>query len=508
MLIRGSLAATCGESECPPIRSETPTDYWDTKGVGCIRVLIPWARWNSRPNGHLLKDRVSESLQREKMNQGKYSFVVSFFLVLALSFHLPVLAQEISSPFPRSSPEDVGMSSERLRHVVNTVQEWVNNDEIVGAVMLVIRHDKVVLHEAVGWNDRENNIPMEVGNILQMRSMTKPLVGTAILMLMEEGRLLLDDQVSKYLPSFSADNPRSQDITIYQLLTHTSGIPGNDMLGEFVSLPGGQSTSLRNYVDAVGRQGPYVEPGTEFHYSDRSPRVLAALIEEISGMPADEFIQNRILDPLQMEDSFFNHTRPDDRRMSRVAAAYRGESNNWDRVFDSSQLPQRQYFEAAWGLFSTAMDYAKFMSMTLRGGQFGTAELLSPATVKLATSPHSEYIYDAASLRERWKFYGLHWSVLSDKYRLIPGLQSSGSFGHNGGQGTDAKADPQQDLIFVYLTQSRGHQTSRRFFELVHAAIVELHPRLSLATDNEHPFATQKRTFHLATLMLLGGRPP
>ena len=405
------------------------------------------------------------------MKQGKYLFVFSFFLALALSFQLPVLAQENSSPFTRSSPEDVGMSSERLRQVVNTVQEWVNNDEIVGAIMLVMRHDKVVLHEAVGWSDRENNIPMEVGTIVQMRSMTKPLTGTAVLMLMEEGRLLLDDKVSQYLPSF--DNPRSRDITIRQLLTHTSGLPGNDMLGEFVSLPGPRSASLREYVDAVGRQGAYIEPGTDFHYSDRSPRVLAALIEEISGMPADEFIQKRILDPLQMKDSFLNHTSPEDQRRSRVAAAYRGEPGNWGRIFDSSQLPQRPYFEAAWGLLSTAMDYAKFMSMMLHDGRLGTRQLLSPATVKLAMSPHSEYVYDAASLRERWRFYGLHWSVLSDKYRLIPGQASSGSFGHNGGQGTDAWADPQQDLIFIYLTQSRGHRTIRRFFELVYAAIVE-----------------------------------
>jgi len=119
------------------------------------------------------------------------------FLALCLIFAFsvsPVEAQEKSSPFSQSSPEDVGMSSERLRHVVNTVQEWVNNDEIVGAIMLIIRHDKIVLHEAVGWNDREKNIPMEVGNIVQMRSMTKPLTGTAVLMLMEEGRLLLDSK--------------------------------------------------------------------------------------------------------------------------------------------------------------------------------------------------------------------------------------------------------------------------------------------------------------------------
>jgi len=441
----------------------------------------------------LPKDGVSESLQGEKMKQGKYLFVFSFVVALALSFQLPVLAQE-NSPFSRSSPEDVGMSSERLRHVVNTVQEWVNNDEIVGAIMLVIRHDKVVLHEAVGWNDREKNIPMEVGTIVQMRSMTKPLTGTAVLMLMEEGRLLLDDKVSQYLPSF--DNPRSKNITIYQLLTHTSGLPGHSFfeVSRSLSSQSKQFASLREDVDNLGRTGPYIEPGTDFQYSDNSARVLGALIEEISGMPADEFIQKRILDPLQMKDSFFNHTLPDNQRRSRVAAGYRSKvlsarieritggaqsdipkPGNWNRRFDS-EFPLRQfrpYFFPAWGLLSTATDYANFMSMMLHGGRFGTSQLLSPATVKLATSPHSEYVYDARNQRERWRFYGLHWSVLTDKYRLIPGLASSGSFGHNGALGTDAWADPQQDLIFIYLTQSQGHQTSRRFANLVLAAIVD-----------------------------------
>ncbi len=190
-------------------------------------------------------------------------------------------------------------------------------------------------------------------------------------------------------------------------------------------------------------------------------------------MPADEFIQKRILDPLQMKDSFFNHTRPEDQRRSRVAAAYRGEPGNWHKVFENSDLPLARFLRPALGLLSTAMDYAKFMSMMLHGGRFGTSQFLSPATVKLATSPHSEYVYDARNQRQMWNFYGLHWDVSTDKYRLIPGLASSGTFFHGGGQSTRAWADPQQDLIFIYLTQSRRHQTSWRFVNLVHAAIVE-----------------------------------
>ncbi|MCZ6789175.1 MAG: serine hydrolase, partial [Chloroflexi bacterium] len=289
------------------------------------------------------------------------------------------------------------------------------------------------------------------------------------LMLMEEGRLLLDDNVSQYLPAF--DNPQSKDITIYQLLTHTSGLPRNDPISEIARErrgPPSVSPSLRSGADGHGRVGPSIEPGTEFFYSDRNARVLGALIEEISDMPAEEFIQKRILDPLQMNDSFFNHTRPDDQRRSRVAAAYRGEPGNWDKEFENSDLPLRQFLSPSWGLLSTGMDYAKFLSMMLNGGRFGTGQLLSPLTVKLATSPHSEYVYDAASLSalrnqlDAWTFYGLH-------IRLTP----SGAFGHGGAQGTLALADPQQDLIFIYLTQSRGHRTRWRFVNLVYAAIVE-----------------------------------
>ena len=136
------------------------------------------------------------------MRKGKYSIVFSLFLALTLTSRLPVLAQENASPLPRSSAEDVGMSSEKLRQAVTAAQDWVNDDKMVGAVMLVIRHDKVVLHEAVGWSDKEQKIPMKVDAIFGMRSMTKPLVGTAILMLLEEGRLLLQDKVSQYLPSY------------------------------------------------------------------------------------------------------------------------------------------------------------------------------------------------------------------------------------------------------------------------------------------------------------------
>ena len=425
------------------------------------------------------------------MRKGKYSIVFSLFLALTLTSRLPVLAQENASPLPRSSAEDVGMSSEKLRQAVTAAQDWVNDDKMVGAVMLVIRHDKVVLHEAVGWSDKEQKIPMKVDAIFGMRSMTKPLVGTAILMLLEEGRLLLQDKVSQYLPSF--DNPitpaqlavrpyraRSKNITVYQLLTHTSGLTGH-----FLDLDRPQYASLREVADDVGRMGPSFKPGTDYEYSNIGSSTLGALIAEISGMPAQEFIQKRILDPLQMKDSFFSHIRPDHLRRSRVAATYRRESGKWKKTWDNSQestvfgrpsspqLPRVPFFPGSGGLLTTAMDYAKFMSMMLHRGRVGTKQFLSPVTVNLATSPHSAYVYDAARLREMDSFYGLHWTVYTDKYRSIVGPASPGTFGHGGALGTSASADPDQGLIEIYLTQSPGSQTSQRFSNLVYAAVVE-----------------------------------
>jgi len=379
------------------------------------------------------------------------------------------------------------MSSEKLQQAVETVREWVNKDEIVGAVMLVLRHDKIVLHEAVGWSDRENKLPMKLDTIVSLRSMTKPLVGTAILLLMEEGRLRLDDKVAQYLPAF--DNPKSRDITLYQLLTHTSGLTG----AIYDTLKGTQYKSLREAVDDVGRMGPSFKPGTDYRYSDPGSSTLGALIAQIAGLPAEEFIEKRILDPLQMKDSFCEIRGAEPRR-PRIASAYRlcgraaddpsraaGSPNEctgaskWIKYWDNTRPPIVPFFRASGGLYSTAMDYARFMALMLHRGRFGNLRLLAPATVRLATSPHSAYVYDASQLREKGEFYGLHWFVVTDKYAPLRTPASPGTFFHGRSDGPFAWADPAQDLIGIYLTRSRGDasRTRPRFMNLIYAALEE-----------------------------------
>src|SRR5262249_13867614 len=149
-----------------------------------------------------------------------------------LSALLPVVVLLVSTPaasaqqpvaFPRATPQSVGLSAEKVKAVLAGVRELIEDQEAVGAEVLLIKDRKVVLHEGVGWRDREARLPMQPNTICCVRSMTKPVVGTAVQMLIDEGKLALTDRASKYLPSF--DNPKSREITIAQMLTHTSGFP-------------------------------------------------------------------------------------------------------------------------------------------------------------------------------------------------------------------------------------------------------------------------------------------
>ncbi|MER8543308.1 beta-lactamase family protein [Mesorhizobium sp. M1334] len=358
---------------------------------------------------------------------------------------------EPNEPFSPASPESVGMSLPLLRHAVETVHAWVDEDRIVGAAMLVICRNQIVLHETVGWSDRERQIPMKTDTIFMMRSMTKPLLGTAILMLKEEGRLTLEDRVSKYLPAF--DNERSRDITIYQLLTHTSGITGS--IVEDIGTT--RYASLREAVDEVGRKGPEHPPGTRYEYSDPGSSTLGAVVAEISGMPVEDFITTRVLKPLGMGDSFLDFKlQPGDPRAGRVAASYRrenGESGPWTKSWDNTQPEEVPFFRASGGLFASAIDYAKFLSSMLHSGRFGDRRLLSEDSVELATSP------GVVS-----KEYGLQWQTFGDCV-----------FGHGGFQGTLSWVDKANDVIGLYLTQSErtGNATLPEFKKLVESTIVK-----------------------------------
>jgi CubicO group peptidase (beta-lactamase class C family) len=377
-------------------------------------------------------------------------------------------AQTRNEPFPRATPEDVGMSSARLRTAMDSVRSWSRQERILGGTVLVIRHGKLVFHEAAGFSDRERGLPLRTDHVVSMRSMTKPLVGAAALMLMEEGKFRLTDRVSRYLPSF--DNDRSREITIFQLLTHTSGITGeiyNDQDGT-----GTPYTSLRQAVDSVGGKGPSLPPGTQYSYSDPGTSTLGAVIAQVSGMPAEDFIRRRILEPLGMTDSRLVLPMDDPLR-PRVAATYHREAGRWVRYWDNTQPLVVPFFRASGGLWATSLDYARFMAMMLGHGRFDGAKLLDSASVNLAVQPHTAYVYKPEELKDRDRFYGLHWSVYSDRYHPVAAPFTSGIFEHAGSDGTLAWADPSRDLILIYVTQSRGQNTRNDFLKLIYAAFID-----------------------------------
>jgi CubicO group peptidase (beta-lactamase class C family) len=378
----------------------------------------------------------------------------------------PALAQSAVPPpspfpFPTAEPESVGMSSAGLRDAMAAVQRWVDEDEIVGAAVAVIRGGKLVLHQAVGWNDRGARRPMRVDDIFQTRSMTKPLTATAILMLVEEGRLALEDPVARHLPAF--DTPELREITLLQVLSHTSGFTGGISLTEHPTLTAA--------VAAAAAAGPEHEPGTRYHYTDMGTSTLGAVVETLTGMPIDRFYRERIFAPLGMHESFCP-TGTHHPRASRVAARYQREDGAWVRYSETGQLEGWPFCRASGGVYSTLGDWARFMTAMLHGGAFAGARLLDPGTVALATQPHSSYVYTHEERRAMSRFYGLHWAVETDRFGAHPGPMSPRAFGHGGSDGTYAWVDPDHDLVVLYFTQSRRHGVREQFPALIYEALL------------------------------------
>src|SRR5881296_762304 len=201
-------------------------------------------------------------------------------------------------------PASAGMDSRKLEQAVKLYRDAVEKDELRGAVLLVARHGRVVLYEAIGWKHRGYRLPMEKDTLFRMASNTKPVVATATLILVEEGKLALQDRVSKYFDSFN--NWKSRDITIFHLLTHTSGFRIQPILYPFDEKT---TPSLRLAADRFGKEGPEVEPGSSYSYSNAGFNTVGAVLERLGGMDLEKLLKTRIYDRLSMKDTL-NHEDP------------------------------------------------------------------------------------------------------------------------------------------------------------------------------------------------------
>lgn len=366
------------------------------------------------------------------------------------------------------APSSAGMDATILAAAVHMYETAVGQDQVRSVVLLVARDGKVVLHEALGWKDKEQGIPLAKDAMFRMASNTKPVIAMGIGILVEEGRLNYRDLVRRHIAAF--DNYRSGAITIHHLLTHTSGFriepiffdPLMEKSPEHPDAP-----SLQLEVNRFGEVGATEPPGTTYEYSNPGYNTLGALIEVASSQPLEVFLRERIYAPLGMIDSYHHEVAEKlDGKLDRMSVVYDlKEDGQWEARWRPGAPPQYPFVRASGGMISTAMDYAIFCQMFLNGGTYNGTRILKEETITAMTSPQTAPIYTAEEREHRDSYYGYGWNVSRD-----------GIFSHGGSDGTAAWVVPNQKLIVLAFTQSPGKHTGRlgtRFLKLVQASICD-----------------------------------
>jgi CubicO group peptidase (beta-lactamase class C family) len=400
---------------------------------------------------------------------------------------------------PMVDPDKVGLSASRLERISSTVGLAIKDDRIAGAVTLVMRHGQVAWLKAQGFSDKDAGKPMPTDAIFRICSMTKPITSTAVMMLYEEGRFLLSDPVSKFIPEFKEPKvlvlpsdsapytiPAKREITIRDLLTHTSGLTyqWNKDLGPRYKAAGvthgliHDNRTIGDNVKILAGLPLLFQPGERFEYS-LSIDVLGYLVEVVSGMPLNEFFRKRIFEPLQMNDTYF--FLPDD-KAKRLATAYTWYQGKGLGRFPAEPIvegsfvyaadypyggPRSAFFGGA-GLCSTASDYARFCLMILNNGAWGGTHLLGRKSVELMT-------HDQLGNRARETGFGIGFGVEGIKSPLQE-VGSPGQFGWGGFFYTLFFIDPKEDMIGIFMAQLHptGDLNLDRVFEaLAYQAIAD-----------------------------------
>ncbi len=361
---------------------------------------------------------------------------------------------------------DSGMSTEQLAKIPVRMKAFVDQKRIAGAVTLVARHGKVVEFDAVGMRDIEAGKPMTKDSIFQIMSMTKPFVGVAIMMLVDEGKVVISDPVEKYLPEFRGQmvadvkdgvktiRKPSRLITVRDCMTHTSGLSYGPFPG-FAELNQKMDKSLAEAMLIYSQQPLEFEPGSKWQYSNVGIAVLGRIIEVSSGQSFEGFIASRIFDPLGMKDSHFFLPAEKQGRLAPVYRLVDGKLAKADGTIlggDPMKFrPGAKYPAPEWGLYTTASDLLQFYQMMLSGGKSGGKQLLSKASVEMMTSMHTA---DLRSGHMPGTAFGLTWEVVRPEGMGELHLLSAGTFGHGGAFNTHGWIDKKKDLIGIFLIQN------------------------------------------------------
>jgi CubicO group peptidase (beta-lactamase class C family) len=400
-------------------------------------------------------------------------------------------ASATASSLPTTKPASQGFSPARLERLHGYMQGVIDRGEYLGAVTLVARNGKIVAFHAYGHRDLARASPMQTDAIFRIHSMTKPLTSVAVLMLMEEGKLALEDPIGKYLPELAdrqvftggtAEAPQLRPakrlITIHHLLTHTAGFASEgkapDELDKlYTNADLDRAPDLATYVARLGRLPLVVDPGERFGYDGMSTEPLARLVEVVSGMAFDAFLQRRILGPLRMQDTSF--VVPADRQ-SRVP-----EMTSTDSAGRLIGIPRyiKAFPSGAGGLYSTAGDYARFCQMLLDGGSLDGATILGRKTVDLMMMNHLTHLDPPVYQSGGAEGFGLGGYVVLDvAKRGRPG--SAGQFGWLGAASTYFTVDREERLTAILMMQHMPQRLPRDppklsapFYTLVYQALVD-----------------------------------
>ena len=380
------------------------------------------------------------------------------------------------------------MSSDRLLRIDMAMQRHIDAGNIQGAVTAVARRGKVVHFKAHGMMDVEAERPMSPDALFIMMSSTKPILGVAAMMLIEEGLIRPNDPVSKYIPEFAdmqvavLKDPPDEDIspfrvdrrnppehrlvaaetpiTIEHLLTHTSGLASGG-LGTAQSRPS-QRVTLASYIPTLGKAALDFQPGSRWTYSGGTGLdVVARVIEIVSGMTYDEFVQTRIFDPLDMTDTHYNV--PASKAARRVVIQDRNMSR-WDR--------ETTYFSGSYGLSSTARDYLHFEQMLANGGELFGNRLLGSRSVEMMASNQVGDLYRGFTQTAKGQGFGYTVAVVLDPI-AADSRRSAGAFGWGGAFGTRSWTDPAEELTGVLMLQQPHGGAQYDFENAVRQAIID-----------------------------------
>jgi CubicO group peptidase (beta-lactamase class C family) len=419
-----------------------------------------------------------------------------------VAFTLPLGAG--SGALSVGKPDDLGFAPDRMSRIREAVQRHVDAGQVSGAVTLVARRGKIAHFEAYGVQDLDTKKPMPKDGIFRLASMSKPITAVAVMMMVEEGKVRLNDPVSRFIPEFRGAKvamakpgargggpggpgggpgggrgtppefdvvSASRDITIRDLLTHGSGLMSGG-LGNAVAPQRGPTDTLATYIPKLGAVPLDFQPGTLWRYSGMAGfDVLSRVVEIASGQTLDQFLKQRLFDPLGMKDTGFS-ARPDNQ--SRLVTLYtRTPAGTLEKAANQVALSSTTYFAGSGGMVSTAEDYAQLAQMLVNGGELNGRRYLGARTVQLMASNHTGDLVNGQFGRPAAGMgFGLGVQVVEDP--AMAGLrQSKGSWGWAGAYGTNVNIEPAEKMVTIIMMQTSTGALQRDFENAVFQAIVD-----------------------------------